>query len=288
MAKPYVYQETTLHNEQQALLDKAFNVVWPATLEEHREKISAVVVAKYPKINAEFLDSLPALKVVANHGVGYNHIDVEVCQSRGIKVGITPGVLSDTTADMAFALLLASARRVVEGNEISKHPLTKGFDSNWFGYQVSSATIGIIGMGRIGFEIAKRSRGFDMKVLYHNRSRRPKDVEEAVQATYVPLGDLLKHSDYVVSVVPGSKENNKMFGKAEFATMKRNAIFINVSRGSVVDQEALVESLSSGHLAAAGLDVTDPEPLPREHPLLSLKNVIITPHTGTLKLLPLF
>ena len=280
MAKPYVYQETTFHDEQQALLDNAFNVVWPATLEENREKVSAVVATKYPKINADFLDSLPALKVVANHGVGYNHIDIEACQSRGIKVGITPGVLSDTTADMAFALLLASARRVVEGNETSKSPLTKGFDMNWLGYQVSSATIGIIGMGRIGFEIAKRSRGFDMKVLYHNRNCCPKEVEEAVQATYVPLYDLLKHSDYVVLVVPGLKENSKMIGKAEFAAMKKKAIFINVSRGSLVDQEALLESLSSGHLAAAGLDVTDPEPLPRDHPLLSLNNVIITPHTG--------
>ena len=281
MAKPYVYLEATFHDEQQALLEKVFNIVWPATLEQHRSKVSAVVVAGYPKITAEFLDSLPAVKVIGNHGVGYDHIDVEACQSRGVRVGITPGVLSDAAADMAFALLLASARRVVEGDQTSKNPLTKGFDMNWFGYQVSGATIGIIGMGRIGFEIAKRSKGFGMKVFYHNRTCCPKEVEEAVQATYMPtLLDLLKCSDYVVLGVPGSKDNFKMIGRAEFAAMKKNSIFINIARGNLVDQDALLESLSSGHLAAAGLDVTDPEPLPRDHPLLAQKNVIITPHTG--------
>ena len=279
--KPYVYQETVLHKELQALVDAAFHVVWPNGLEEQRAKISGVLVAKKPSVTSQFLESLPALKVVGNHGVGYDNIDVRACKSRGVRVGTTPGVLDNTAADMAFALLLASARRVIEGDHQAKEPSTKSFDLNWFGYQVSGANIGIIGMGRIGFQIAKRARGFNMKVFYHNRTPHPKDVEDAAQATYVPvLYDLLQKSDFIVLVAPGSKENYKMISKAEFAAMKKNAIFINIARGNLVDQGALVESLKSGHLAAAGLDVTDPEPLPRDNPLLSLPNVIITPHIG--------
>ena len=279
--KPYVYVETVLADELQSMIDEVFHVVWPSQVEEHRSKISGIIVIKKPKISSEVLDSFPALKVVGNHGVGYDNIDVRACRDRGIRVGTTPGVLSDTTADMAFALLLSSARRVVEGDAIAKNSQTTSFDMNWFGYQVSGATIGIVGMGRIGLQVARRARGFDMKVLYHNRNQRPKEVEDTIQATYVPnLHDLLKKSDFVIMVIPASKESYRMIGRAEFAAMKKTAVFINIARGSLVDHDALTEALKTGQLAAAGLDVTDPEPLPRDHPLLSLPNVTITPHTG--------
>ncbi len=282
--KPYVYQEIKLPAELQALIGDAFHVVWPDNLaadRDLREKVAGVFVIKYPTITAEFLDSMPALKVLGNHGVGYEHIPVALCRARGVRVGTTPGVLSDTTADLAFALLLAAARRVVEGDAICRDPRTTAFELNWFGLQVSGATIGIIGMGRIGFQIARRACGFNMKVLYHNRKPCSKGVEEDVQATFVPdLYNLLGQSDFVVLAAPGIKENIRMIGRAEFASMKKNAVFVNIARGNLVDHDALTDSLQQGQLGAAGLDVTDPEPLPRDHPLLALRNVTITPHNG--------
>ena len=279
--KSLVYQEREVHPEQQAILDAAFSMVRPGEVEGREKDVVAIFCCKIPKITGELLDRFPNVKVVGNHGVGYDHIDLQACKARGVRVSNTPDVLSGTTADMAFSLLLAAARRVVEGNAIAKHPNTTSFDGNWFGRQVCGATIGIVGLGRIGLEVAKRACGFDMNVLYHNRHRRPTEVEEQVRATYIPsLHELLRRADFVVAAVPGSKENFQLFGKAEFSAMKRTGVFINIARGSLVDQEALVQALREGTIAAAGLDVTQPEPLPRDHPLLSLSNLTITPHTG--------
>ena len=251
-------------------------MIQPADLEKHREKILAVFCFVSPPVNADLIASLPNLRVVGNSAVGYNHIDLKACAARGVRVGYTPDVLNAATADMAWALLLAAARRVVEGD------CRACFDMSWLGFQVSGTTLGIIGMGRIGLEVAKRARGFDMRVMYHNRSQRPKETEEAVKATYVPsLSDLLGQSDYVVLVAPASTETHKMMSREQFRAMKQTGIFINISRGSLVDQDALVQALREGSIAAAGLDVTDPEPLPRDHALLTLPNVTITPHTGS-------
>lgn len=280
--KPYVYQHSQMHRDLQGMLDREFHMVQPADLEKHREKIRAIFCFVSPPVNADLIASLPNLRVIGNSAVGYNHIDLKACAARGVRVGYTPDVLNAATADMAWALLLAAARRVAEGDCASKSPKTAGFDMNWFGFQVSGTTLGIIGMGRIGLEVAKRAQGFDMRVLYHNRSQRPKEVEEAVKATYVPsLGDLLSQSDYVVLVAPASAETRRMMSREQFRAMKRTAVFVNVSRGSLVDQDALVEALREGSIAAAGLDVTEPEPLPRDHALLTLPNVTITPHTGS-------
>ena len=231
---------------------------------------------------AELLASFPNLKVIGKCSVGHDSVDVRACIARGIRVGYTPEVLNDTTADMAWALLLVAARRVVEGDKISKSPEISRMDPNWFGFQVSGMTLGIIGMGRIGLEVAKRAVGFNMRILYLNRNRRSKEDEDLVQATYVySLSDILRQSDYVVLVAPGGKETYKMMGREQFGAMKKTGIFINISRGSLVDQDALVEALRGGTIAAAGLDVTNPEPLPHDHPLLTLPNVTITLHTGT-------
>ena len=280
--KPYVFQQSKLSAELQEMMDGVFNVVFPENVEDYMDKVTALIITTpLGRITAETMNSFPALKVIGNGGVGCDYIDVKECRLRGIRVGNIPGVLNDVTADMAFALLLSSARRVVEGDAIAKNSQTTSFDMNWFGYQVSGATIGIVGMGRIGLQVARRARGFDMKVLYHNRNQRPKEVEDTVQATYVPnLHDLLKKSNFVIMVIPASKESYRMIGRAEFAAMKKTAVFINIARGSLVDHNALTEALKTGQLAAAGLDVTDPEPLPRDHPLLSLPNVTITPHMG--------
>lgn len=251
-------------------------------LEGYRDKIVAIFVYVSPAVDEALLASLPNLKVVGNCAVGYNHVDVQACKRRGIRVGYTPNVLNDSTADVGWTLLLAAARRVPEGDAICRHPDTKVFDTAWFGAQVSHTTLGIIGMGRIGLEVARRALGFKMEVLYHNRRRCSVEVEESVGATYVEsLEQLLQRSDHVVLIAPASPDTYHMMGKAQFAAMKKTAIFVNISRGSLVDHEALADALRSGVIAAAGLDVTEPEPLPRDHALLQLSNVVLAPHIGS-------
>lgn len=280
--KPYVYQCSEMHPDLQATLDRDFHMVRPGEEEGVREKITALFVWVTPSVTRQLITSLPNLKVVGNCAVGYDHIDLNVCTERGIRVGYTPNVLNKTTADMVWALLLASGRKVVEGDAISKSPSTSVFDMNWMGHQVSGTTLGIIGMGRIGYEIAKRAVGFEMKVLYHNRHRRLPEEEARVGAVFTSsLPSLLRESDYVVLAAPATGETYHMMGREQFDIMKRTSVFVNISRGTLVDQDSLVEALSGGVISAAGLDVTDPEPLPRDHPLLTLPNLTLTPHTGS-------
>ena len=281
-AKPYVYQGVMFPPELQSLLEKEFTMVQDEDVEALKDKITAIFCSVSLPINGQLIERFPNLKVIGSCAVGYNHVDLKACAARGVRVGYTPNVLNASTADMAWALLLAAARRVVEGDKIAKNPHTSEFDTNWYGHQVSSMTIGIIGMGRIGMEIAKRAGGFGMRILYYNRHQRSREEEALVGATYVPfLQDLLSQSDYVVLSAPSSKDTYHMMGAEQFAAMKSTGIFVNVSRGTLVDQDALANALTLGTIAAAGLDVTDPEPLPRDHPLLSCPNITITPHTGT-------
>ncbi|XP_047460108.1 probable 2-ketogluconate reductase isoform X2 [Mugil cephalus] len=249
----------------------------------HGPKIQAMFVWNAcPLPEPSLLGSLPSLKVIANGGVGIDHLDVPYITSQGVKVSNTPGVVSDATADMGMALLLASARKVVEGHQVSVDPKTTHIPQCLIGVEVTGSTLGIIGMGRIGYKIAQRSKGFDMKILYHNRSRRSVQDEEALGARYCEnMDDLLKESDFVMLVVNLSPETTGLISHRELSLMKPTATLVNVSRGRVVDQDALVKALQSGTIRAAALDVTYPEPLPRDHPLLSLPNVLITPHTGT-------
>lgn len=281
--KGLVYQGVSVLPEQQAALDAVFTMAHPKEAEERCEEVVAIFGKPYsPRITAELLDKFPNVKVVSSHSVGYEHIDIQACKVRGVRVGIVGDTLSATTADMAFALLLASARRVVEGNAIARDPNSTFQDDNSFlGLEVSGTALGIVGMGRIGLEVARRARGFDMTVLYHNRNRRPKDIEDRVSATYVStLHELLCQADFVVLTATGLEKNYHMFGLPEFSAMKTTSVFVNVSRGGLVNQDALVEALTGKKIAAAGLDVTHPEPLPRDHPLLSLSNVTIMPHRG--------
>uniref|UniRef100_A0A8C6SC01 Glyoxylate reductase/hydroxypyruvate reductase n=1 Tax=Neogobius melanostomus TaxID=47308 RepID=A0A8C6SC01_9GOBI len=234
-----------------------------------------------PELLPSLFTSLPALKLVANGGVGIDHIDVPYLNSLGVKVSNTPLVVSDATADIAMGLLLASARRIIEGHQISMDPKTVDFQS-LIGTEVTGATLGIIGMGHIGLRIAQRGRGFDMKILYHNRNRRSPEDEQAVGATYCKnMEDLLREADFVVLAVNLSPQTTGLIGHKELSLMKPTATLVNVSRGLVVDQDALLEALQKRTIRAAALDVTYPEPLPRDHPLLHLPNIIITPHIGT-------
>uniref|UniRef100_A0A3Q0T8X2 Glyoxylate reductase/hydroxypyruvate reductase n=1 Tax=Amphilophus citrinellus TaxID=61819 RepID=A0A3Q0T8X2_AMPCI len=242
----------------------------------HGSKIQALLNWKYcPAAEPRLLRLLPSLKVVASGGMGTDHLDVPFINSLGVKVANTPGVVSDSTADLAMGLLLASARKILEGEiEHSTDPKTVHIPQHLMGVEVTGATLGIIGMGDIGYKIAQRSKGFDMKIL-------STEDEQAVGASYCEnLDDLLRCSDFVMIAVSLTSETSDLIGHRELSLMKPTATLINISRGQVVNQDALVEALQLGIIRAAALDVTHPEPLPRDHPLLELPNVLITPHIG--------
>ncbi len=254
---------------------------WAAAREPVAERIAAIYTYGHPLVDAALLGRLPALRVISNFGVGVDHIDVAAAAARDVPVGNTPGILDGATADMAFALLLAAARRLVEGDRYARGPDFLRYDPSFLlGREVHGSTLGILGMGRIGEQVARRARAFDMTVLYHNRGRRPA-VEEALPARYVSREELLAAADHVVLTVPLTAQTQRLIGRAELARMKPTATLINISRGAVVDTDAVAEALASRRIFAAALDVTDPEPLPRDHPLLRLDNVIVTPHLGS-------
>jgi glyoxylate reductase len=245
------------------------------------DDVVAVYTYGHPHVDGALLDRMPKVRVVSNYGVGVDHIDLPAAAARGIPVGNTPGILDGATADMGFALLLASARRLVEGDRYARSPAFTVYDPGYMlGREVHSSTLGIIGMGRIGAQVAKRARGFDMNVLYHNRRRRP-DVEDALGARHASLDELLGASDYVMLCCPLSPETRGIINGAALAKMKPTATLVNIARGPVVDMQALCEALEERRIAGAALDVTDPEPLPRDHPLLKLDNLTIAPHLGS-------
>lgn len=232
-------------------------------------------------IDRTLIESLPNLKVISNFAVGYNNIDIEAAKDRSIVVTNTPGVLTETTADLAFALLLATARRITEvEQEIRSGNWDSWSPMQYTGMDVFGATLGIVGMGRIGEAVARRAKGFDMNVLYHNRSRKL-DAEETYGFTYAELDELLKQSDFVILLTPLTPETKGLIGERELNMMKETAAIINVARGGIVDEQALYEALSSKKIWAAGLDVFEQEPVPVDHPLLTLPNVTVSPHIGS-------
>ena len=247
----------------------------------HTANIEGIYTYGHPLVDARMLERFPHVRVISNFGVGVDHIDLRAAAARGIAVGNTPGVLDGATADMAFALVLAAARRLVEGDRYARGPAFTHYDPSFMiGREVHGSTLGIIGMGRIGTQVARRARAFDMTLLYHNRGRRP-DAEAALGARWVTQDELLAAADFVMLTVPLTPETTGLIGARELARMKRGAILINIARGPVVDIAALTEALTKNTIHAAALDVTAPEPLPRDHPLLRLDNVIITPHLGS-------
>jgi glyoxylate reductase len=250
-----------------------------------RQKIAScdgLVALLTDKVDAALLDAAPSLKVVSNYAVGFNNIDVPAATERGITVGNTPGVLTDATADMAFCLLIGAARRIVEGHQYTLSGKWKTWEPlGHLGQDLAGRTLGVIGMGRIGFALAKRCRaGWDMKVLYHD-VRTHDQAEKELGARNVELEVLLGESDFISVHTDLNEKTRGMFGAAQFKKMKRSAIFINTARGPLVDQKALYEALKSGTIFAAGLDVTDPEPPARDEPLLKLPNVIVAPHIAS-------
>ncbi len=252
--------------------------------EELLEKVRDADVLICPlstRVERAVFDAAPELKVVANLGVGVDNIDLEEANARGILVLNTPGVLTETVADLAFALMFAVARRVVE---LDKRLRAEGFPGwtfipSYLGRDVWGATLGIVGLGRIGAAVARRAKCFSMEVLYHSRTRKP-ELEAELGCRYVPLEDLLRESDFVVLCVPLTPDTRHLIGQRELSLMKHTAYLVNISRGPVVEEEALVKALKEGKLAGAALDVFEREP--EVHPgLLELNNAVLTPHIGS-------
>ncbi len=262
--------------------------VWPEQLPPSPEKLlelasgrDGLVTTLNDRIDGAFLDQVPEVKVVSNFAVGFDNIDVDACTQRGVAVCITPDVLTDTTADFAFALLMAAARRVSESHQ----SIPKGEWKTWeplgyLGQVVHRATLVIVGMGRIGVAMAKRASGFGMPVIYSDMNRN-EHAEQELGVEYVEFNDLLQRSDFVSVHTPLTPQTRGLFGAAQFQAMKESAVLINTARGPVVDTDALVEALRSGEIWGAGLDVTDPEPLPADHPLLSIDRAVICPHIAS-------
>ncbi len=234
------------------------------------------------KIDRELLEACPELKVVSNHAVGFDNIDVPTCTEFGVPAGNTPGVLSETTADLAFTLILATARRVLElaGWVKQDHwTVNTGMLDN-LGRDVHHTTLGIFGLGRIGREVARRATGFNMKILYHNRHR-DEPAEKEFGAVYATRDEILDRSDILSLHLPLSDKTVRYIGKNELKLMKPSAILVNTARGQLVDQTALFNAIKNGELAGAGLDATDPEPMRSTDPLLTLPQVTVMPHIGS-------
>jgi len=256
----------------------------PLTPEELRSRLAGkqgLVCLLQDKINEQLLSAVPELKVASNVAVGYDNMDLAAATRRGVLLTNTPEVLTETTADLAFALLLAAARRVAEADRFVR----AGRFTEWkidllLGQDVHHATLGIFGMGRIGRALARRGGGFDMRLLYHDATRQPAEVERELRLEYVSKETLLGESDFISLHVPLLPATRHLIGAAELAMMKRTAILVNTARGPVVDEQALVDALKAGGIAAAGLDVFEFEP--RVHPeLMQLDNVVLAPHIAS-------
>jgi glyoxylate reductase len=257
----------------------------PPAYEVLREKAagaSGLLTLLTDRVDAALMAGAPRLRVISNLAVGYDNIDVPEATRRGILVGHTPGVLTETTADFAWALLMAAARRVAEADAFTR----EGRWQTWgpmfmMGQDIHHATLGIVGLGRIGVEVARRAKGFDMAVLYYSGHRR-EDVEEELGVEYVPqLPALLGRSDFVTLHVPLGPQTHHLIGARELALMKPTAVLVNTSRGPVIDQKALYGALKSRRIFAAAIDVTEVEPVSPDDPLLALDNLVITPHIAS-------
>lgn len=280
--KPRVVADGPVADAVTEFLDNRVELLpWQVALDGSTEPVDAVYTYGHVAVDGAVLDRLPGVKVVSNYGVGVDHIHVPDAAARGIPVGNTPSVLDGATADMGLALMLAAGRRMTEGEHYARSPEFLTHDpGHMLGREVHSATLGIIGMGSIGRQVARRAKAFDMKVLYHNRNPRP-EVEQELGVEYRSFDALLGESDYVLLSCPLTDATRNLIDAAAFDKMKPTATLVNIARGGVCDTQALYEALRDHKIYAAGLDVTEPEPLPRDHPLLKLDNVTIMPHLGS-------
>ncbi len=291
MAKPRVFVSRVIPEEGLRRVREACDAtIWEDELPPPRDALlqaiegcDGVLTLLTDKVDDEFLDRAgPQLKVVSNFAVGFDNVDVAACTARSIPVGNTPGVLTETTADLAWALLMAAARRLPEADRYVRAGKWKTWGPMLLmGPDVHGATLGIVGFGRIGQAVARRAKGFGMRILYHDLERAPKAVEAEFDATFMTLDGLLPESDFVTLHTVLSPDTKGLINAERLRWMKPSAILVNTSRGPVVDSMALFEALRDGVIAGAALDVTDPEPLPADHPLLSLDSCLVVPHIAS-------
>ncbi len=249
---------------------------------QHLQGKQGALITSSEKIDAKLLQACPELRAVCTLAVGYNNIDVAACTAQGVLVTNAPNVLTETTADFGFALMMAAARRVGESERFLRERLWQQWDIGFFaGQDIHGTTLGILGMGRIGQAIAKRGAlGFGMSVIYHNRSRLSPEIEQLLNARYVSFDELLKESDHLMITVPYSPEVHHVIGQDELALMKSTATLTNIARGGIIDEVALVDALRTHQIAAAGLDVFEGEPH-FDPELLNIPNIVLTPHIGS-------
>jgi len=287
--RPRVYVTRLIPEE--ALKKLADNVdyrIWESELPVPREvllreapPVDALLSLLTDKVDGPIMDAAPKLRVISNMAVGFDNVDLREATKRKIMVCNTPEVLTDTTADFTFALLLAAARRVVEGERVVRDGKWKTWGPmTLIGRDVHHATLGIIGLGRIGAEVAKRAKGFSMRVLYHHRTRRP-EMEKQLGVEFRDLNSLLAESDFVTVHCPLLPETHHLISEEQFKIMKKTAILVNTARGPIVDPKALYNALHDRQIAYAALDVTEPEPIPTNDPLLTLDNIVIVPHIAS-------
>jgi glyoxylate reductase len=289
MAKPIVLVTRRLPGDALDLLGQETELrVWeeelPPTADELQRLASrchGLLTLLTDRVDAELLDSIPTLVVVSNMATGFDNIDVAAASERNVLVTRTPGVLSETVADFTFALLLAAARRIPEADQYVRTGRWKTWGpSILLGRDVFGATLGIVGMGGVGTEVAKRARGFGMRIVYHDPIRKH-TLERRYRMSFLALDDLLQKSDFVTLHAPLTPETRGLIGRRELVLMKETAILVNTGRGPLVDQTALHTALKSGRIAGAALDVTDPEPIRSDDPLLTLENLVIAPHIAS-------
>jgi len=281
----------TLHDFALKELKKKFQVkihtgkipIPQKILKSEIKEMDGLICFPYDKIDKEVIQSAKKLKVISTYSVGYDHIDTQFAKENKIRVGYTPEVLTDATADMAFALLLDSLRRISEGDRIIRKGQWKQIYGayDYVGLDLQGKTLGIMGLGRIGKTLAKRAKAFDMKIIYHNRKQISKTEEKKIGVKYATLEKLISQSDVISIHVPHTKETNEMFNMKKFRKMKNTAFLINTSRGKVVNEKDLVIALKQKIIAGAGLDVFEIEPINKNHPFVKLENIVLAPHVGS-------
>ena len=289
--KQKIFLTRTLHDFALKELKKKFEVdihtgkipIPQNTLKSKIKNLDGLICFPYDKINKEVLQYAEKLKVISTFSVGYDHIDLDFAKENKIRVGYTPEVLTDATADMAFGLLLDSLRRISEGDRIIRKGKWKQIYGahDYVGFDLQGKTLGIMGLGRIGKTLAKRAKAFDMKIIYHNRNKISRDEERKLGVKYAKFDKLITQSDIISIHVPHTKETNQIFNMKILKKMKKTAFLINTSRGKVVNEKDLVTALKQKIIAGAGIDVFETEPIKKNHPFMKLENLVMSPHVGS-------
>ena len=289
--KEKIFLTRTLHDFALKELKKKFQVevhtgkipIPKNSLKSKIKQVDGLICFPYDQINKEVIQSAKNLKVISTFSVGYDHIDTKFAKEKKIRVGYTPDVLTNATADMAFALMIDSLRRISEGDRIIRkekwNQIYGAYD--YVGLDLQGKTLGIIGLGRIGKTFAKRAKAFDMKIIYHNRKQISKTDEKKLGVKYTTFNKLITQSDIISIHVPHTDETNQMFNMKIFRKMKKTSFLINTSRGKVVNEKDLVVALKQKIIGGAGLDVFETEPISKNHPFLKLENIVLAPHVGS-------